>query len=366
MRLLFVRSLFVLTIIYFLIFCAISEAQDEELWQWQLIFSGEKWGWKDEKGKVVIKPQFDDVYAFSEGLGAAKIGGKWGFVDRMGKYVIKPQFDEVFPYGFGDGIIAVKVADKWGYINKLGIYTVEPQFDDAYNFAEGLAAVRVGDKWGYIDKMGKNVINPEFDKAAGFSEGMAGVCEGSKWGYINKIGKYVINPQFDEVALFSSEKLAAVRVGDKWGFINKKGDIVINPKFDSPSIFIEGIALVTIDGTKESIDVMGEILSKDWLYCCSGAEGPFVYYNKKSISYPSKSIVRVWTNFAEVGEEYSKHLYDIDCLNKRVRRLSVTIYNTEGKVLSTVSNDPEKSSWVYIVPDSLMEGISKATCPQSK
>lgn len=364
MKSLFARILFVLVAVYFLISCAISEARGGELWLWQPFFAGEKWGWKDEKGKVVIKPQFDEVYAFSEGLGAARIGEKWGFIDQTGMFVIKPQFDEIYIFGFEDGIIAVKAAGKWGYINKWGIYTVEPQFEDVHHYTEGLAAVKVGGKWGYIDKIGKNVINPQFDESFDFSEGMAGACESAKCGYINKIVNYVINPQFDDVRQFSFAKLAAVKVGDKWGFINKKGRIVIDPKFDSPSIFFGGIAIVTIDG--EGIDVTGKILGKDWKYCSSGEDGPFVYYNTKNISYPSQGIVKIWTKFAEAGEGHALYLNDIDCANKRVRMLSYTMYDKEGKVLNTVSNDADKSKWEYIVPDSLMEAISKAVCPKRK
>ncbi|NEO54198.1 MAG: hypothetical protein F6K54_14575 [Okeania sp. SIO3B5] len=55
---------------------------------------------------------------FSEGLVAIKIGNKWGFIDRTGKMVISPQFDKV--ENFWKGLAPVKIGDESGYIDKTG------------------------------------------------------------------------------------------------------------------------------------------------------------------------------------------------------------------------------------------------------
>jgi hypothetical protein len=44
---------------------------------------------------MIIKPQFDAAYMFSEGLAPIKLNNKWGFVNKEGKAVIAPQFDHV-------------------------------------------------------------------------------------------------------------------------------------------------------------------------------------------------------------------------------------------------------------------------------
>lgn len=51
------------------------------------IIKNGKWGYIDKTRKIVIKPQFDDVESFSEGLARVEIGYKKGYIDKTRKYV---------------------------------------------------------------------------------------------------------------------------------------------------------------------------------------------------------------------------------------------------------------------------------------
>lgn len=54
-----------------------------------------------------------------------RVNGKEGYIDATGRIVIKPQFDEV-ESSFSEGLAPVKIGNKWGYIDKTGrILTVE-------------------------------------------------------------------------------------------------------------------------------------------------------------------------------------------------------------------------------------------------
>ena len=133
-----------------------------------------KWGFIDKKGKMVVEPQFDDVYPFGDGLYKVEVNGKYGFIDKKGKMVVEPQFERV-GYSFEDGLCKVKLNGKWGFIDKTGKMVVEPQLDDVGSFNDGLCWVKVNGKTGFIDKKGKMVIEPQFKNIKKFGDGLMAV-----------------------------------------------------------------------------------------------------------------------------------------------------------------------------------------------
>ena len=82
------------------------------------VFKNGKWGLIDKTGQYIVKPRFDDIEDFHEGLAVVKLKKKMGFIDKNGKIVIKPRFNEA-SY-FREGLAAVKVNGKWGFVNKTG------------------------------------------------------------------------------------------------------------------------------------------------------------------------------------------------------------------------------------------------------
>jgi len=57
---------------------------------------GDKWGFCDRNGEIVIPCKYDHVGFFSEGLACVKLNGKWGFIDKEGKEVIPRMYDWVW------------------------------------------------------------------------------------------------------------------------------------------------------------------------------------------------------------------------------------------------------------------------------
>ena len=111
--------------------------------------------------------------------------------------------------------------------------------------------------------------------------------------------------------------------------------------------------------------------------------GNDVSYNTENIqNNGGKYIVQVWEKevYSDKGrkeliqkmrdnemstERYDKlketmTLYEIDCKKKRRNILSVTDYDTGGKILFSHSYD--KQEWVYIVPDSKFDSFRKEVC----
>jgi hypothetical protein len=226
---------------------------------------------KDAKGKPVLengKPkQIDSVYYKEiELLAAVQQGEKWGFINKTGKVVVAAKYD--FVYDFSEGMAVVGITGEelpqYGYVDYTGKEIIAPKYNGANSFKEGLAAISVIDtatylaRTGFIDKTGKEIIPLKFASVHDFSDGMAAVSpDGKKWGFINSKGQMTVIPQFDNVYDFS-EGLAKVYKSLKWGFVDKTGNTIIQYQYQDPgesnSHFQNGLARVRLNNLEGWID----------------------------------------------------------------------------------------------------------------
>ena len=257
-----------------------------------------KHGYIDSSGKIVIRPQFDDAWRFSEGLAPVLVDDKWGFIDQTGTIVIAPQFFEVMPFKEGLALVGAffkpgpinNRVGNYGYIDHTGHFAIAPQFGVAFDFSNGLARIQMEDyKDGYIDKSGKVVfwekrltedfsnnlalfktnsnmpdsktgyldltgheaISPIFDWGETFSDGLACVSQNKKAGFIDTKGNVVIPFRFESCRGFS-EGLAAVMTGGKWGYVDKTGKLIIEAGFADAEKFSDGVAIVRVLSASET------------------------------------------------------------------------------------------------------------------
>ncbi|NJL89030.1 MAG: WG repeat-containing protein [Coleofasciculaceae cyanobacterium SM2_1_6] len=174
-------------------------------------------------GSALENTSFDWGWNFSEGLAEVRVGEKWGYIDRLGRMVIRPRFQEA-KY-FSEGLASVKVNDRWGYIDRKGNMVIPADFQEASEFSEGLAAVKLAGSWGYIDKAGKFVVQPQYQDAGTFHEGLASVQIDSLWGYIDPSGLTVISPKFNNTWGFS-QGIAQVKLGNRNAYIDREGNFI--------------------------------------------------------------------------------------------------------------------------------------------
>ncbi|MBO4645795.1 MAG: WG repeat-containing protein [Bacteroidales bacterium] len=262
----------------------------------------EKWGYINDKGEMVIQPQFAACEYFSCGLArVVDKEGKVGYIDKKGKMVIgaiykdgtsfnedlafvvlengAPQCinlkgEKVFELPkaervcvFHEGLAQFCVLDDegkflWGYVDKKGNEVIAPAFFANSYFAEGLAVVVEEDgKCGFIDKKGKITIGYQFDSAYGFREGLASVMVEDRWGFIDKKGRMIIPPQFEATSAFYGG-MAMVYQNDQMGYVDKKGRLTIAPQYDRASVFAYGekLAAVGIDDRYGYIDKKGSFV----------------------------------------------------------------------------------------------------------
>jgi hypothetical protein len=270
---------------------------------------GDKWGFIDTKGNLVVALQFAHTRSFSEGLarvmnrepGANRL--RIGFIDRTGKLVIPCGFSSggdfaeerawvevngnghfidpkgkviytfgpnFYPYKFEGGLAPVESRGEWGYVDKTGEIVIEPRFDQAGSFSGPTAVVRLGDRYGLIDRTGKLVKEMKPNAVLGDTiESLTQFTpDGEKWGFVDSHGKIVIAPRFVlppeegvEPPRFS-EGRAAVYVQGKYGFIDRRGKRVIAATFDEAGSFSEGLAPVASGYRRVLIDKTGKVLKQ--------------------------------------------------------------------------------------------------------
>jgi hypothetical protein len=125
---------------------------------------GDKHGIIDETGKYVLPLQpYEFLGSLHNGLASVRINDKAGFINIKGEQIIKPQFDWVGD--FSEGLCVVRNDNsknnvgKYGYIDTTGKVVIDFKFQYANNFENGRAKVEINNLWGAIDKTGK-LIEP--------------------------------------------------------------------------------------------------------------------------------------------------------------------------------------------------------------
>ena len=226
-----------------------------------------KYGYIDVEGNMVIEPQYEKAYVFSNGLARVGEEDKYGFIDMSGRMAIAPEYD--YAQDFSDGMAVVRKDNIECYIDLNG--TVAFNSRRAFNgpFYDGLAKIYTGTdyrkKHGFIDKTGKYVVKPFecLEMAWRFSEGMAWyrnkIEDGGQFGFIDIKGNTVIEPKYPYACDFS-EGLACVQRG----WIDKNGTMVIDlgRKLYANDIFHEGLAIVRslYDKKKGFVDKSGNMV----------------------------------------------------------------------------------------------------------
>jgi len=251
-----------------------------------------KYGFIDKTGTTVIEQVFNDAGDFSEGLAMVGIDNKYGFIDSSGKQAVPLQYESVS--AFSEGLAGVYIQGRWGYINNKGEVVIQPKYDNAGFFKDGLAPVSEKGIYGYINKKGQYEIKPGFDYAYSFADGLAQIGMDNKYGFIDTKGTVVIQPTFESTQDFS-EGMAAVLQNDKWGYINKEGSFVISPDFENADSFSEGRAAVNDGNNWGYIDIKGNMVIKpQYSYAEGFYKGLASVRYEDALSYIDRSGKLIW------------------------------------------------------------------------
>lgn len=285
---------------------------------------GDKCGFINLSGELVIPLIYDDAEAFSEGLAFVKKDGKWGFINKLGEAVIDFEYDGdtasyiTWDSRFHNGFSKVCKNGKLGIINQNGNVIIPIEYDEIkqdYDFMFlsqcGIIPVKKNALWGIADVNGNLLVACQLAWIDNFYDGYAFFAEGNTsgshldtsfspnadtYGILNIKGEIMatglsLNPMYSyhqagvDGGSFSGganvnrptgfyEGLAAAHdENGKWGYINPVGEIVIEPQFDTitqdgtrvgamagAGAFKGGYAKVYTNGAYNIIDKQGNLM----------------------------------------------------------------------------------------------------------
>lgn len=217
-------------------------------------------GYIDRNGRVAIDFKYAGVWSFNEGLavvrtkaqeGAGSSGDFLQIIDKQGRVLARLNSPPVNKYGynyyFSDGLLGLELGfDGSIFVDKQGVTKLKWERGRVEQFSEGLAIFIIDKKYGYIDKRGTIKIKPIYDLAGQFKNGIAWVVRDGKISVINTSGETVLEPK-GQLGGYG-DGLFALNFGKKgeatWGYINPEGKVIIAPKFLSAAEFSESKAFV--------------------------------------------------------------------------------------------------------------------------
>lgn len=221
------------------------------------------WGFRDDKGNVIVEPKYIRVQDFSNGLAAVQtvVDGvkKWGFINRQGKMVIAPKYT-IEPSQFDVCGLAM-VTNKDGlhsFIDKTG-KTVGDTYGDITPFCNGRAIYREyqdpdvekNGKWAtHGDNEFTYLIDSHFNIIATLGEDI-GIRFSSDNGmdFFNKGFNYLDYYKFERYANYDNDSffingqiyLRLPQSNSRSGLLSENGDILIG---GLTGFFSDGLAPV--------------------------------------------------------------------------------------------------------------------------
>ncbi len=233
--------------------------------------SGDDWGYINTKGEFVIKPQFGNCHAFSEGFAPIydKKQKTFYFIksdgSKLNTEVEKFKLKNIFGFGtkgFEDGMVPIQVGKTWGYLNTAGKLVAPAKFDKAQPFSNGYGVAELNKKFFIIGKDGseKQVDIKDLEDVKRFSENLAPYRVNGKWGFIRTDGSVVIEAQFKSVGNMSAGLAWVKNDAGQIGFIDNKGNLMIDYQFQAAKDFSEGMARVKKNDVWMFVNTNGELV----------------------------------------------------------------------------------------------------------
>ncbi len=197
-----------------------------------------KYGLIDFKGKELIEPIYDKIYAL-QGIEKSIIiekDGKKGLVNgSTGEIIIQPEYIEIKSIAktYEDGYIVKNNENKYGVIAPDKTKILEEKYDDIKNVTGNNYYVVVENGvLEVVDATANVILNSGYDSIQEIELDNFVIIKNNKYGVIDKEGQTIIAPDYDKIQFAFSDYFIAQKSG-KYGIIDKLGNIKIDFNYNN-------------------------------------------------------------------------------------------------------------------------------------
>lgn len=181
------------------------------------------YGLIDSKGAEILAFEYDRIGEFGEALALIAKGDKYGYANSKGEVVVPLKYDyrsEALVWGkYENGYVKFHKKTKYGILDTKGEEIFPAIFEDVGKYSgTELIAVKKRGKWGYSDQNLRLALPYKYELAETFVNGKGKVKLESAWQLIDEKGKFLLDSAYDEIKYLDS--MMVVRAGDKWGIID--------------------------------------------------------------------------------------------------------------------------------------------------
>ncbi len=136
-----------------------------------------------------------------------RVTGKWGLIDNNDNFFIRPIYDKIF--GFADGLTKIYHKGRYGFFIPENEKYVKPKYDYLDNFIGDYAQLKLSDEWGALDRNGDEFVIPNYESIKIYEDGFIKLKKDGKWGFFNreeKIFDYLTISEMNTLLVYGIEE----------------------------------------------------------------------------------------------------------------------------------------------------------------
>ncbi len=266
-----------------------------------------KWGAIQAKGNIIVPAQYDTLIMQEPRIMLVK-DNMYGLADAQGRIILKPVYQQVG--AFNQGVAAVRKDGKVGYVNIHGKFVIEPQYEEGLPFHKGKAIVKKAGKWGAVSISNKSVIPAQYESLQYSAvHDLFSAESNGKTTLLNAQGQLLVKDEIVKIAIEDTSKLVRIWKASGADYFNTATkEWQTSQNFERVQPFRNGYALAGTNNQWGVIDASGKIIvpvANDTVVIHQQPQGP-LFAIKQNGRYGlsnaiGQTLIPAEYNYLEVG-----------------------------------------------------------------